>query len=66
MDLAWWYTAILTELVGVEGSIFKVILTYTVRATRDIISKRNHFKYYFRDENFIKNLLLTKCRGTDH
>lgn len=65
-DLAQWYTRILRALVGMEGVRRKVMLSYTVRATRDTISKRKHFKCSFRDKDFIENLEITKYRGTDH
>lgn len=65
-NLAQWCIHILRALVGVEGLRLKVTLSYTVRATRDTISKRKHFKYYFRDEDFIEKLDLNKYRGTDH
>lgn len=64
-NLAQWCIGILRALVGVEGLRLKVMLSYTVRATRDTISKRKHFKYYFRDEDFIEKLGLNKYRGTD-
>lgn len=65
-NLAQWYLHILKAFVGVEGLRLNVMLSYTVRATRDTFSKRKHFKCYFRNEDFIENLELTKYRGTDH